>query len=168
MIATQTHNGRQTRVLYIISILAGGALFLVRLLHSRPVLAPLAPPVFEAIISSGSVDIPVTIADTTLELEQGLSGTVSLPPNAGKLFVFNTPGKYGFWMKDMKYSLDILWLDSSFRILSITDNISPESYPTVFYPPKSVQYVLEVNAGFSTEHNLSENQLLTLTNNLSF
>ena len=168
MIAAQVHITRQTRVLNIIFSLAIGALFLVLLLRSREVRAPLITPVFEALVSNGSVSIPVTIADTSLEQEVGLSGTEFLPPNTRKLFVFNVPGEYGFWMKDMQYPIDIIWIDNSFRILGITEGVTPETYPKVFYPPGPIQYVLEVNAGFSTTHNLLENQLLTLTNNLSF
>ncbi len=168
MIATQEHKTRQTRVLNIITILAIGALFLVLLLHSREVSAPIALPVFDATISNGLIDIPVDIADTELEREKGLSGTTSLPQNSGKLFIFNTSGDYGFWMKDMQYAIDIIWIDSNFRIIGITKDVAPESYPEVFYSPSPVKYVLEVNAGFSTVHNLLENQLLTLTNNLSF
>lgn len=169
MIATQATKTRQTRVLNIITILAIGALFfLVLLLHSREANAPALPLSYDAILSNGYVNIPVTIASTSLEQEKGLSGSENLPPDAGKLFIFNTPGKYGFWMKDMSYGLDIVWIDRDFRIVGITKGVKPESYPEVFYPPQEVQYVLEVNADFSTENNLSENQLLTLTNILSF
>jgi uncharacterized membrane protein (UPF0127 family) len=171
MIATQFKDikkTKQTRVLNIIFSLAIGALFLVLLLHSREASAPLAQPVYDATVSNGFTDIPVAVADTDEERELGLSGTAVLPQNAGKLFIFNAPGKYGFWMKDMRYAIDIIWIDESFRIVGIAEGILPGTYPEVFYPPSPVKYVLEVNAGFSTAHNLLENQLLTLTNNLSF
>jgi uncharacterized membrane protein (UPF0127 family) len=166
------HKTRQTRVLYIISILiAGGALVLVLFLHFRQTSKPVdVKPLikYDDTISLGQVQIPVTIADTPEKQEQGLSNTISLPENAGKFFVFKDIGKYGFWMKDMNYSLDIIWIDENLKIIAISKDLKPETYPTVFYPPSPVKYVLEVNAGFSTRNNIIVNQLLTFSHNLSF
>ncbi len=168
MIATLDKT-RQTRVLNTISSLATGALLLVLFLRFEPVEAPSpVTPVHEAIIFAGETQILVDIADTPDEQQMGLSGTAPLPKNTGKLFVFSTPSKHGFWMKDMNYGLDIIWIDKDFRIIHIDKEVMPESYPTIFYPPKEIMYVLEVPAGFSTANDISINQLLTLSNNLSF
>jgi uncharacterized membrane protein (UPF0127 family) len=168
MIAVDLQKTRQTRVLYVFSIIAIGALLLVLLLRSRVSNQVVVPKGYDAVLSTQNLSIPVTIADTPEEQEIGLSYTSNLEQNTGKLFVFNTVGKYGFWMKNMFYAIDLVWIDKDFRIISIDKNITPESYPTIFYPPQDVQYVLEVNAGFSTANNLSVNQLMALTNNLSF
>lgn len=161
---------RQTRVLNTIFLLAGGALLLVLFLLCDQAQSPVIDSKLEnqALVYIGDLQIPVSIADSSEEQEQGLSGTASLDAGTGKLFIFNTSGRYGFWMKDMKYSLDIVWIDQDFKIIAIDKDISPESYPKIFYPPSDVKYVLELNAGFSTEHDLSVNQLLTLSNKLSF
>lgn len=163
-------NTRKTRVLNTISILAGGALLIVLLLHSRVAESPLvtATSDYDALISIGTTTIPVTIADTDNEREQGLSGTPYLAGQTGKLFIFDAPGKYGFWMKDMAYSLDIIWIDADLRVVGISKDISPETYPEVFYPPTDVVYALEVNSGFSTQHDISVNQLLTFHSELTF
>lgn len=171
MIATQnTISKTKTRVLITFSSIAIGALFVVLFLYGRyvPEYTGISTTTYEALIVSGDLRIPVTIADTPEEQQQGLSGTALLPTDTGKLFVFNTPGNYGFWMKDMHYPLDIIWIDSTMRVVGITTDIRPDTYPTVFYPPQDVSYVLEVNAGFSTAHHLEVNQLLTLASNLSF
>ncbi len=89
-------------------------------------------------------------------------GTASLPPTAGKLFVFDTPDTYGFWMKDMNYSLDFVWINSAMKIIAITPNVAASTYPEVFYPPHPVQYVLEVDAGFSAKNNLNRREQLSL------
>jgi uncharacterized membrane protein (UPF0127 family) len=170
MIATQNISKTKTRVLTIFSILAIGALFVVLFLYGRgiPVGTEVPTATYEAFIVSGDLRIPVTIADTPAEQEQGLSGTTFLPTNTGKLFIFPTPGRYGFWMKDMQYPLDLIWIDSTMHIVGITAQVAPETYPTVFYPPEDVLSVLEVAGGFSTAHHLEINQLLTLSDNLSF
>jgi uncharacterized membrane protein (UPF0127 family) len=67
------------------------------------------------------------------------------------LFVFDRPERYCFWMKDMKFHLDILWLDNSKRIVSIERNMSPRSYPETACPQEAARYVFEVNAGLSRQ-----------------
>lgn len=160
----------KTRVLYTFSILAIGALFVVLFLHFRTTRAPLpvVPSGSDAIVSVGGTSIPVTIADSDIERQQGLSNTNNLSDGSGKFFIFDNPGIYGFWMKDMQYGIDIIWVDSDWRIIAIDKDISPETYPAIFYPPSDVLYVLEVGAGFSTQYNLSVNQLLTLHQELVF
>jgi len=92
--------------------------------------------------------IPVGIADTDEKRVKGLSGTESLKSNEGMLFVFDRPDNYSIWMKDMNYSLDIIWLNESKEIIYIEENISPKTYPKLFVPSEKALYVLEVNAGF--------------------
>ncbi len=160
---------RQTRVLYIIS-LALGALFLVLFLFFKPQnkdnLYTQNP--YEKVLDIGETKVFVSLADTQEERQTGLSGQTFLPPNYGKLFVFEEPGNYGFWMKDMNFPIDIIWLDENMRILGIEHSVSPSTYPNVFYPPQNVSFVLEVNAGFSTKQGLSQNQLINFASNLSF
>lgn len=93
--------------------------------------------------------LKLTIANTPESREQGLSGLTGLPENHGLLFVFDTPGDYGIWMKDMNFSIDILWLSKDFKVVHIEDRVSPGTYPTVFYPDEPAQYVLEANAGWA-------------------
>jgi len=70
------------------------------------------------------------------------------------LFVFDRPGPYGIWMKDMRFPIDILWLDSSKQVVSIKRRAEPSSYPDIFTPEADAEYVLEISAGFAGEHDL--------------
>ncbi len=90
----------------------------------------------------------VAIADTSVKHEHGLSGVKKIEEDQGMLFVFDEHGRYNFWMKDMNFAIDILWLDDNNKILEITKNLFPESYPTVYQPSIPVIKVLEVPAGF--------------------
>ncbi|HTK33507.1 MAG TPA: DUF192 domain-containing protein [Candidatus Paceibacterota bacterium] len=103
--------------------------------------------------SKGSVK--VLVANTDASREQGLSGQTSLPNGAGMLFVFDTPGKYGFWMKDMNFPLDLIWIDANNKIVGVTKNALPSSYPFVFMPPKDIVYVLEMNTGSVAQFGLT-------------
>lgn len=93
-------------------------------------------------------------ATTPEQLTNGLSGTASLAQNTGMLFIFNTPAKYGIWMRGMKYALDIIWLSSNKKVITIDSNISPNTYPKTFYPAENSKYVLEVNAGTAQRLNI--------------
>ena len=92
--------------------------------------------------------LQLVVADTDALQTQGLSGQKFLAENTGMFFVFRNPDMYQFWMKDMLFSLDIIWFDENYKIVSIKENINPESYPEVFGPLVPSKYVLEVNAGY--------------------
>lgn len=101
------------------------------------------------VLKIGDAELRILIADTPALRTQGLSGRAMLHDNEGMLFIFETPGKYPFWMKDMRFPLDIIWIGDDRRVTEITPNVSADSYPRHFSPHVPVRYVLEVNAGFS-------------------
>lgn len=96
-------------------------------------------------MTPANISIPIEVADTPAEQEQGLSGRMSL--DGGMLFVFQSPDRYGFWMKDMAFPIDIVWMDAERRVIAVDANVSPDSYPKTYYPPSDAMYVLELNAG---------------------
>jgi len=96
----------------------------------------------------GSTTVDASVADSIPERIQGLSDTPFLPDNVVKLFVFGAAGTHSIWMKDMNYSLDIIWLDEDGVIVHIEPNVSPDTYPDSFASPVPAWYVVEANAGF--------------------
>jgi len=86
--------------------------------------------------------------------EMGLSGRKSLNEKQGMLFVFYKPEIYNFWMKDMLFPIDIIWIREDKRVVYIKKNVLPDSYPETFSSDFPAQYVLEVSAGFSEKNNL--------------
>jgi uncharacterized protein len=105
-------------------------------------------------VTIGSTRINVSVADTAEERTQGLSGRENLPENEGLLFIFEKSDRSGFWMKDMNFAIDIIWIDEQFSIIDIKENATPESYPEIFYPKQSARYVLEVPSGTVQSHNI--------------
>ncbi len=103
----------------------------------------------------GDLIISAEIAETSDEQRLGLSGRESLESDSGMLFVFKDEGDYGFWMKDMKIPLDIIWVDSERKIVHIERDVSPDTYPQVIKSPTPAQYVLEINAGLSDSNSLN-------------
>ena len=96
----------------------------------------------------------VGVADTSYLQHRGLSGEKSLDTDEGMFFIFQNPGKYGFWMKNMLFPIDIVWIDQNLKIIGIEKNVSPDTYPKTFYPPENVLYVLEISAGRANSSNI--------------
>lgn len=92
-------------------------------------------------------ELKVEIARTDVERNRGLSWRETLENDTGLLFIFDSPGEYGFWMKDMNFPIDIIWITSERRVSSCDESIRPESFPATFFPKEPVQFVLEVRAG---------------------
>lgn len=111
-------------------------------------------------ITVGEADIVAEIADTNTKRTRGLSGRNILEGNEGMLFVFEKPDHYGFWMKEMNFPIDIIWIGEDMRVRGITEHISPDTYPEVFYPPAEVRFVLETSAGFARSHDIKNGDLL--------
>jgi len=101
----------------------------------------------EGAVFFGKAPITVAIADTYSKRGEGLSGLSMLPQGHGLWFVFDEADTHGIWMKDMLFPIDIIWLDSNFRVVGLSKNVSPGTYPQTFYPENPDRYVLEVNAG---------------------
>ena len=92
--------------------------------------------------------ISVELAKTTEEHEQGLSGRKLLPKNTGMYFIFPELSRHYFWMKDMNFPLDMVWIRQG-KIVGITANVPPPvSKDLPIYPSAGlVDAVLEINAG---------------------
>lgn len=106
--------------------------------------------------------LQLEVVRTPEEQARGLSGREKLAENSGMLFVFEESLVPSFWMKDMNFPIDIIWIGSDKRIVDISANIAPETFPQLFHPRAPVQYVLEVNAGWAQNHNLSLGGEITL------
>ncbi len=106
-----------------------------------------------SVVSIGGVDILVELALTPEQQIQGLSGRPILPADTGMLFVYLAPGKYSFWMPDMHFPLDIVWIGADCAVADVTLNALPpepgqENKDLPLYTPSApAQYVLEINAG---------------------
>lgn len=113
-------------------------------------------------IAVASTTLSVDVADTESLREQGLSGRASLAEGSGMLFVFDQDGQWGIWMKDMRFSIDIVWIDAQGSVLTIAPAVSPGTYPKVFYPSAPARYVLELPAGWAAAHGIAEGSKVVL------
>jgi YVTN family beta-propeller protein len=110
----------------------------------------------------------VEVPDDREEFARGLMFRKHLPWNAGMLFAFDDEEPRRFWMKNTLIPLDMIFVDSSSKIIDIKENVPPckqEECPT--YPSKEpAQYVLEVNTGFVQENGVKIGDRLATFNKL--
>lgn len=111
---------------------------------------------FIKIFSPSKVSITAELAVTDEERTRGLMFREIIHPDQGMLFIFDKEGIHGFWMKNMRFSIDILWLDKKKRIIHIERHVPPckkEPCPS-YYPTIPAKYVLELKAGHVDENQL--------------
>ena len=102
--------------------------------------------------------IKIEIADDPEEWRRGLSYRENLCDNCGMLFVYPDKKVRSFWMKDMNFPIDIIWIDDN-EIVKIDKDLKPEGkFPKNHYSSDNpVDYVLEVNANYTEKNNINVN-----------
>lgn len=115
----------------------------------------------QKIIKIKDVEISVDISNTPEKRSKGLSGRSLLNEKEGMLFIFDREDeKPTFWMKDMIIPIDIIWINNE-KIVQIDKNIeapekgTPDSKLIRYSPKEPIDYVLEVNSGFSDKYGFS-------------
>lgn len=105
------------------------------------------------------------IAKTPEEKEIGLSTKESLDQDSGIYFPFEKPSYYRFWMRDMKFPIDIIFIRNG-RIVTIHKNVNPPTNPNetlpIYSPTEPADAVLEINAGLSDEYNFKVGDVVIL------
>jgi len=111
--------------------------------------APEAPgPAPRARVTIGVHVIDAELADTPARQQRGLSGRTSLAPGQGMLFVYPEPAVRGFWMPDMHFDIDIVWIREG-RIVHLEPDVphAVDGPLPVYRPAEPAELVLEVPAG---------------------
>ncbi len=127
----------------VAALLAVGLTALVapRLARSEPAQVPLRLPSGKGV----TVEVMVSPEDRAM----GLMFRPALPLERGLLFVFPQLDFHGFWMKNCKFPIDIVWLDEQQRVVHVAPHVPPckaEPCP-VYQPMRRALYVVELNAG---------------------
>jgi uncharacterized membrane protein (UPF0127 family) len=103
-----------------------------------------------------NIYIDAEVATNENQKETGLSNRTCIGENQGMLFVFEKPGNYDFWMKDMKFPIDIVWMNESKTVTEVTPSVYPSTYPKTFTSKNASKYVLELQFGNAQRLNISE------------
>ena len=95
--------------------------------------------------------IQAEVVENDADRQLGLMFRDSLAENQGMLFIFDKVDRYGFWMKNMRFPLDIIWIDAEKRIVDIKKDMPAcrEENCETLMPAAEAKYVLEVQSGFT-------------------
>ncbi len=96
----------------------------------------------------GRESFAVEIADDEAEREQGLMFRTELAPASGMLFVYDTPRRVAFWMKNTLIPLDMVFADATGTVTRVHEGAVPGDL-TPIDGGQGVQFVLEINAGLA-------------------
>lgn len=114
-------------------------------------------------IKINNVIINAEIATTQEEQAKGLGGKIKLGENDGVLFVYPEKTDLTFWMKDMNFPIDIIWIADN-KIVDISPNIPlfTSGEITTIQTNQQINSVLEVNAGFANKHKIKIGNIVEL------
>ena len=121
-------------------------------------------PYQKATVQINDTDFNVRIAKSISQKIKGLSGYPALAQNEGMLFIYTNKNIPSFWMKDMNFPIDIIWIDND-KIVDLTKNISPNSYAKkeTFSPKLPIDKALEIEAGSIEKYNLEIGSSIKIT-----
>jgi hypothetical protein len=122
------------------------------------------PPLTKGKVTIGATTFSIELATTTMEKMRGLSYRTGLAEGTGMLFTF-TPGVQNFWMKDMNFPIDIIWIAGG-KVAGFAENAAPQPGArlwelAIYTSPDGVDKVLEVNAGVVAKDNIKVGDTVT-------
>ncbi|MDP3710811.1 MAG: DUF192 domain-containing protein [bacterium] len=115
----------------------------------------------------GPKEIKVELVSDMTKRAKGLSGRDGLAKDRGLLMIFEEPGKYGIWMKDMKFSIDIFWIRKN-KIVYAEKNVpppvvgTPDALLPVYVSSTEADMVLETAAGFADKNKIQAGDMAEL------
>jgi len=113
----------------------------------------------------GKEEVWVEVRDTDEERQLGLSGREGLKEDEGMLFVFEKAGRHGFWMKEMRFDLDFVFIKDNQVVELMVEVKAPrlDEAPRSIRPTQEVEMVLEVNSGWVDDNSIKLDDVVSLT-----
>lgn len=135
-------------IIFFLTVLVLAGLLLAWYLFFFP---HMNPPLPQNTLTVGQNVFKVEVASTMMQQTLGLSGRPKLAERTGMFFIFNSRGVQNFWMKDMNFPIDIIWIANN-KVAGFAENAQPQPGVSlaglkIFTSPDGVDKVLEVNAG---------------------
>lgn len=109
----------------------------------------------KTVLIIGGRKVIVEIADSPVSRARGLGGHRPLAENEGMLFLFPSADSHQFWMKDMTFPIDIVWLNSG-RVVDMAPHVPPPAFPSadlpIYMPRIPSGSTVELSAGFTEKY----------------
>ena len=120
---------------------------------------------FQTTVFIKNIPIYVDLAINDTERQKGLGEREHLDDGRGMLFVFPNPEKFQFWMKDMQFPLDFIWIKDNV-VIDLTKNVPiyTDGVYTRLQPSEPVNKILEVNAGFIDKNQIQIGDPIVIRN----
>lgn len=113
------------------------------------------------VLPNGTV-VGVEIVDDDPGRIRGLSGRTGLPSGRGMLFLHEESDVQSYWMKDMMFYIDIIWINGD-EVVGFVEDAGPEEPPlTIYSSSVPVDKVLEVSSGFVAQNDLKIGDILDI------
>lgn len=114
-------------------------------------------------VGIGTAEVVAEVAASAEKKAQGLSGREPLAEGEGMLFVFPAKGAYSFWNHEMRFALDLIWIDGD-TVVDVSEHLPRFSGSAVTVMPSApADKVLEVNAGFAQTHGITKGDIVRIT-----
>lgn len=115
------------------------------------------------LLKTNTVELTVEVVTKSKDITKGLSGRKSLGTKQGMLFKFKSAYVASFWMKDMNFPIDIVWIKDNI-VVDVTENAQPQqTKPYIIYAPtQSVNMVLEIGSGLAKKYGLNVGQSIQI------
>lgn len=108
-----------------------------------------------ASVEIGGVKVKAEVADNPITQTKGLMFHKPLAEDDGMLFKFGREGQYTFWMMNVSFPIDIIWINSEKKVVHIVEHAEPCFLNCKLYASTAkAKYVLEVKAGFVKKHKI--------------
>lgn len=108
----------------------------------------------------------VFVAKTETEKQIGLSSKNKIDDDQGMLFLFDKPDFYSFWMKEMKFPIDIIYIENN-KITTIIKNaqvLSETGNLPTYQPKEKSEMVVEIKAGLAEKYKINEGSSVKIEN----
>lgn len=97
-------------------------------------------------VAIGKQTYTLFIANNEIKRQKGLSNIKAMRDNEGMLFIFEKPDYYHFWMKDMQFPLDFIFINRN-QVVDMIENVSPKTYPNTLTSTEKADKIIELKAG---------------------
>lgn len=119
-------------------------------------------------VKINGTSLAAQVVSDRASMARGLSGREKLAPSEAMLFLFPRPDRYGFWMKEMLFPLDIFWIKDN-KIVDMEERVpypapgADDASLPVYTPDVPADMVLETRAGFAAEHRVRIGDVVLIT-----
>lgn len=151
------------KLLFIVVLLAAAAVGVYFYMVAQPDPSIKTMPKISAKIGDRTFSLYAPTGEESLQ--KGLAVFDEIGTDEGMIFRGLPVGVQAFWMKDMKFDIDILWVNKDNEVIHIVYEASKDSYPTKFENPSTrpASYVVELSAGAVEKHGVAPGTIVKIT-----